>query len=212
MQIEMNNVNKTVKGIPLLTDISLTMDSGKIYGFTGDNGSGKTVLFKVLLGLMKKTSGTILIDGEEQKDLMQDVGFIIERPEYIPYYSAYKNLEIIAAYRKRADRERIRTVLEMFGLNPDDKKRGGKYSLGMKQKLALAMAFLEDPKILILDEPLSALDADSVTDARQRILEEKEHGKLVLVASHYAEDIRSLCDEVFRMKDGKIVETNSSCG
>lgn len=212
MQIEMNNVNKTVKGIPLLTDISLTMDSGKIYGFTGDNGSGKTVLFKVLLGLMKKTSGTILIDGEEQKDLMQDVGFIIERPEYIPYYSAYKNLEIIAAYRKRADRERIRTVLEMFGLNPDDKKQVGKYSLGMKQKLALAMAFLEDPKILILDEPLSALDADSVTDARQRILEEKEHGKLVLVASHYAEDIRSLCDEVFRMKDGKIVETNSSCG
>lgn len=212
MQIEMNNVNKTVKGIPLLTDISLTMDSGKIYGFTGDNGSGKTVLLKVLLGLMKKTSGTILIDGEEQKDLMQDVGFIIERPEYIPYYSAYKNLEIIAAYRKRADRERIRTVLEMFGLNPDDKKQVGKYSLGMKQKLALAMAFLEDPKILILDEPLSALDADSVTDARQRILEEKEHGKLVLVASHYAEDIRSLCDEVFRMKDGKIVETNSSCG
>ena len=208
MQIEMNNVNKTVKGIPLLTDISLTMDSGKIYGFTGDNGSGKTVLFKVLLGLMKKTSGTILIDGEEQKDLMQDVGFIIERPEYIPYYSAYKNLEIIAAYRKRADRERIRTVLEMFGLNPDDKKQVGKYSLGMKQKLALAMAFLEDPKILILDEPLSALDADSVTDARQRILEEKEHGKLVLVASHYAEDIRSLCDEVFRMKDGKIVEFN----
>ena len=212
MQIEMNNVNKTVKGIPLLTDISLTMDSGKIYGFTGDNGSGKTVLFKVLLGLMKKTSGTILIDGEEQKDLMQDVGFIIERPEYIPYYSAYKNLEIIAAYRKRADRERIRTVLEMFGLNPDDKKQVGKYSLGMKQKLALAMAFLENPKILILDEPLSALDADSVTDARQRILEEKEHGKLVLVASHYAEDIRSLCDEVFRMKAGKIVETNSSCG
>ena len=208
MQIEMNNVNKTVKGIPLLTDISLTMDSGKIYGFTGDNGSGKTVLFKVLLGLMKKTSGTILIDGEEQKDLMQDVGFIIERPEYIPYYSAYKNLEIIAAYRKRADRERIRTVLEMFGLNPDDKKQVGKYSLGMKQKLALAMAFLENPKILILDEPLSALDADSVTDARQRILEEKEHGKLVLVASHYAEDIRSLCDEVFRMKDGKIVEFN----
>ena len=212
MQIEMNNVNKIVKGIPLLTDISLTMDSGKIYGFTGDNGSGKTVLFKVLLGLMKKTSGTILIDGEEQKDLMQDVGFIIERPEYIPYYSAYKNLEIIAAYRKRADRERIRTVLEMFGLNPDDKKQVGKYSLGMKQKLALAMAFLENPKILILDEPLSALDADSVTDARQRMLEEKEHGKLVLVASHYAEDIRSLCDEVFRMKDGKTVETNSSCG
>ena len=91
-------------------------------------------MFKVLLGLMHKTSGTILVDGREQKDLMQDVGFIIERPEYIPYYSAKKNLEIIAAYRKVADDQRICTVLEMFGLDPSDKKAVGKYSLGMKQK------------------------------------------------------------------------------
>lgn len=96
----MNNINKTIKGVSLLTDINLALESGHIYGFVGDNGSGKTVLFKVLLGLMHKTSGTILVDGREQKDLMQDVGFIIERPEYIPYYSAKKNLEIIAAYRK----------------------------------------------------------------------------------------------------------------
>ena len=151
----MNNINKTIKGVSLLTDINLALESGHIYGFVGDNGSGKTVLFKVLLGLMHKTSGTILVDGREQKDLMQDVGFIIERPEYIPYYSAKKNLEIIAAYRKVADDQRIRTVLEMFGLDPSDKKAVGKYSLGMKQKLALSMAFLEDPKVLILDEPLS---------------------------------------------------------
>ena len=98
----MNNINKTIKGVSLLTDINLALESGHIYGFVGDNGSGKTVLFKVLLGLMHKTSGTILVDGREQKDLMQDVGFIIERPEYIPYYSAKKNLEIIAAYRKVA--------------------------------------------------------------------------------------------------------------
>ena len=156
----MNNINKIIKGVSLLTDINLALESGHIYGFVGDNGSGKTVLFKVLLGLMHKTSGTILVDGREQKDLMQDVGFIIERPEYIPYYSAKKNLEIIAAYRKVADDQRIRTVLEMFGLDPSDKKAVGKYSLGMKQKLALSMAFLEDPKVLILDEPLSALDAD----------------------------------------------------
>ena len=147
----MNNINKTIKGVSLLTDINLALESGHIYGFVGDNGSGKTVLFKVLLGLMHKTSGTILVDGREQKDLMQDVGFIIERPEYIPYYSAKKNLEIIAAYRKVADDQRICTVLEMFGLDPSDKKAVGKYSLGMKQKLALSMAFLEDPKVLILD-------------------------------------------------------------
>ena len=107
----MNNINKTIKGVSLLTDINLALESGHIYGFVGDNGSGKTVLFKVLLGLMHKTSGTILVDGREQKDLMQDVGFIIERPEYIPYYSAKKNLEIIAAYRKVADDQRIIVVV-----------------------------------------------------------------------------------------------------
>ena len=120
MRIEMNNINKTIKGVPLLVDINLTLESGHIYGFTGDNGSGKTVLFKVLLGLMHKTSGTILVDGVEQKDLMQDVGFIIERPEYIPYYSARKNLQIVASYHKIADKDRISTVLQMFGLHPED--------------------------------------------------------------------------------------------
>lgn len=210
MKIEMNNINKTIKGVSLLTDINLALESGHIYGFVGDNGSGKTVLFKVLLGLMHKTSGTILVDGREQKDLMQDVGFIIERPEYIPYYSAKKNLEIIAAYRKVADDQRICTVLEMFGLDPSDKKAVGKYSLGMKQKLALSMAFLEDPKVLILDEPLSALDADSVQEARKRILEEKERGKLVLIASHYPEDIQSLCDEVYWMKNGHVLPSKEN--
>lgn len=206
MQIRMNNVGKTVKGVELIKDINLTLDSGNVYGFVGDNGAGKTVLFKVLLGLMKKTSGTITIDRNELTDLLKDVGFIIERPEYIPYYTAYKNLAVIAAYHKKADDARIREVLEMFGLNPDDKKTVGKYSLGMKQKLALSMAFMEDPAILILDEPLSALDEGSVNNARERILEEKKRGKLILVASHYKEDINSLCDVVYKMKGGEIVE------
>ena len=161
----MNNINKTIKGVSLLTDINLALESGHIYGFVGDNGSGKTVLFKVLLGLMHKTSGTILVDGREQKDLMQDVGFIIERPEYIPYYSAKKNLEIIAAYRKVADDQRICTVLEMFGLDPSDKKALGKYSLGMKQKLALSMAFLEDPKVLI--EAMQGFPGSRASEARR---------------------------------------------
>lgn len=205
MQIKMNNVSKTVKGVELIKGINLTLDSGNVYGFVGDNGAGKTVLFKVLLGLMKKTLGTITIDGNELTDLLKDVGFIIERPEYIPYYTAYKNLAVIAAYHKKADDARIREVLEMFGLNPDDKKTVGKYSLGMKQKLALSMAFMEDPAILILDEPLSALDEGSVNNARERILEEKKRGKLILVASHYKEDINSLCDVVYKMKGGEIV-------
>lgn len=206
MQIRMNNVCKVIKKRSLLSDISLTMESGNIYGFVGDNGSGKTVLFKTLMGLMQKTSGSITIDGTELTDLLQDVGFVIERPEYIPYYSAFKNLAVIAACRRKADSARIREVLEMFGLDADDKKAVGKYSLGMKQKLALAMAFLDDPRILILDEPLNALDEDSVDNARNRILAEKKRGKLILVASHYKDDIHSLCDVVYKMKNGRIVE------
>lgn len=205
MQIKMNNVCKKVKGADLLSDISLTMESGNIYGFVGDNGAGKTVLFKILLGLMKKTSGSITINGAELNDLLQDVGFVIERPEYIPYYNAFKNLAVIAAYHKKADHARIREVLTMFGLEPEDKKTVGKYSLGMKQKLALAMVFLEDPAILILDEPLSALDESSVSHAREKILEAKAQGKLIVVASHYKEDIQSLCDVVYKMKAGRIV-------
>lgn len=205
MQIKMNNVCKKVKGADLLSDISLTMESGNIYGFVGDNGAGKTVLFKILLGLMKKTSGSITINGAELNDLLQDVGFVIERPEYIPYYNAFKNLAVIAAYHKKADHARIREVLTMFGLDPEDKKTVGKYSLGMKQKLALAMAFLEDPAVLILDEPLSALDESSVSHAREKILEAKMQGKLIVVASHYKEDIQSLCDVVYKMKAGRIV-------
>ncbi len=205
MQIRMNNVCKTIKGATLLADISLTLNSGKIYGFVGDNGAGKTVLFKILLGLMRKTSGSITIDGVELTDLLQNAGFIIERPEYIPYYSAVKNLAVIAAYHMKTDSARIREVLEMFGLDPDDKKAVGKYSLGMKQKLALSMAFMENPEILILDEPLNALDEGTVNNARKHILEAREQGKLILIASHYKEDIQSLCDIVYRMKGGRIV-------
>ena len=203
MQIEMRSVNKKIGQVQLLSDVSLEMESGHVYGFVGDNGRGKTVLFKILLGLMKQSSGNIYVDGKERGDLLQDVGFIIERPNYIPYYTARKNLKILASYRKKADDSRIGEVLAMFGLDPEDKKKVGKYSLGMKQKLALAMAFLEDPQILILDEPLSALDADSVEMAREQIAKERERGKLILLASHYAEDIQVLCDVVYKMDGGR---------
>lgn len=202
MRIEMRSVNKTIKHTNLLSNINLVMESGHIYGFIGDNGSGKTVLFKVLLGLMQHSSGQILIDEKERGDLLQDVGFIIERPNYIPYYTAKKNLKILASYTKKVNESRIEEVLTMFGLPPNDTKKVGKYSLGMKQKLALAMAFLENPQILILDEPLSALDIESVENARVQILREKENGKIILVASHYAEDIHSLCDVVYKMEHG----------
>lgn len=204
MQIEVNNLSKAVSGSYLIKDINLKFDSGKIYGVVGQNGCGKTVLFKCLLGLMNKTSGEIIIDGELQKGFMRDAGFIIERPNLIPYYSAYNNLKFISSYKGKVDKDKIIKALELVGLSSEEKKKVKNYSLGMKQKVAIAMAIMEDPKILILDEPLNAVDDSSVKKIRQIILEYKQKDRIVLIASHYKDDIDYLCDEVYEMKDGEI--------
>lgn len=204
MQIEVRNLSKVVDGNYLVRDINLNLSSGKIYGIVGQNGSGKTVLFKLLLGIMNKTSGDISVDGEVQKGFMKDVGFIIERPNLIPYYSAYNNLKYISSYRGRADKDNIIKSLELVGLSASEKKKVQNYSLGMKQKLAIAMAIMDNPKILILDEPLNAIDDVSVKKIRQIILEFKKKDRIVLIASHYKDDIEFLCDEVYEMQKGTI--------
>ncbi len=204
MQIEINNLCKVVDGKYLVKDISLKFESGKIYGIVGQNGSGKTVLFKLLLGLMNKTSGEITVDGKVQKGFMKDVGFIIERPNLIPYYSAYNNLKFISSYKGKVDKQKIIKSLELVGLSPKEKKKVKNYSLGMKQKVAIAMAIMDDPGILILDEPLNAVDDSSVKKIRQIILEYKEKDRIVLIASHYKDDIDYLCDVVYQMKDGEV--------
>lgn len=205
MQIETNNLCKVVDGKYLVKDISLKFDSGKIYGLVGQNGSGKTVLFKLLLGLMNKTSGEIWIDGEVQKGFMKNVGFIIERPNLIPYYSAYNNLKFITSYKGKTDKNKINKALELVGLSPKEKKKVKNYSLGMKQKVAIAMAIMDDPKILILDEPLNTVDDASVKKIREIILTYKKRDRIILIASHYKDDIDCLCDEVYEMKDGEII-------
>ena len=204
MQIEINNLCKVIDGKYLVKDVSLKFDSGKIYGIVGQNGSGKTVLFKLLLGLMNKTSGEIIVDGKVQKGFMKDVGFIIERPNLIPYYSAYNNLKFISSYKGKADKDKIINALELVGLSAKEKKKVKNYSLGMKQKVAIAMAIMDDPKILILDEPLNAIDDSSVKKIREIILEYKEKDRIVLIASHYKDDIEYLCDVVYEMKAGEV--------
>lgn len=205
MQIEINNLCKVVDGKYLAKDISLKFESGKIYGIVGQNGSGKTVLFKLLLGLMNMTSGEITVDGKVQKGFMKDVGFIIERPNLIPHYSAYNNLKFISSYKGKVDKQKIIKSLELVGLSPKEKKKVKNYSLGMKQKVAIAMAIMDEPKILILDEPLNAVDDSSVKKIREIILEYKEKDRIVLIASHYQDDIDYLCDEVYQMKDGEVI-------
>ena len=202
MQIEVKDLCKAVDGKYLVKNINLTFESGKIYGIIGQNGSGKTVLFKLLLGLMNKTSGEILVDGKRQKGFMREAGFIIERPNLIPYYSAYDNLKFISSYSGKVDKQRIIKSLEMVGLSPKEKKKVKNYSLGMKQKVAIAMAIMDDPKILILDEPLNAIDDSSVKKIREIILEYKKNDRIVLIASHYKDDIDYLCDVVYEMKEG----------
>lgn len=204
MQIEVSNLSKVIDGNYLVKDINLKFESGKIYGIVGQNGSGKTVLFKLLLGLMNRTSGEITVDGEVQKGFMRDVGFIIERPNLIPYYSAYNNLKFISSYKGKVDKDKIIKSLELVGLSAKDKKKVKNYSLGMKQKVAVAMAIMDEPAILILDEPLNAIDDSSVKKIRQIILEYKEKDRIVLIASHYKDDIDFLCDEVYEMKNGEI--------
>ena len=205
MHIEVNNLCKVADGKCLVKNINLKFDSGKIYGIIGQNGSGKTVLFKLLLGLMNKTSGEIIVDGEIQKGFMKDVGFIIERPNLIPYYSAYNNLKFISSYGGKVDKGKIIKSLELVGLQPKEKKKVKNYSLGMKQKVAIAMAIMDEPKILILDEPLNAIDDLSVKKIREIILEYKKNDRIVLIASHYKDDIDYLCDVVYEMKDGEVL-------
>ncbi len=210
MRIEVKNLCKIVDRKYLVKNINLTFESGQIYGIIGQNGSGKTVLFKLLLGLMNKSSGEILVDEKKQNGFMRDVGFIIERPNLIPYYSAYDNLKFISSYSGKVDKQKIIQSLEMVGLSPKEKKKVKNYSLGMKQKVAIAMAIMDDPKILILDEPLNAIDDSSVKKIREIILEYKKNDRIVLIASHYKDDIDYLCDVVYEMKDGEIININNN--
>lgn len=205
MNIVLKNISKKIDGIYLLNNINLNLKSGNIYGFVGSNGSGKTVLFKTIIGFMKETEGEILIDGQKREGFLQNLGMIIERPNFIPYYNCMQNLKIIAAYNNKVTDEEIKNIIKKVGLNPDDKKKVKNYSLGMKQKLAIALALMEDPKILILDEPFNALDEDSVLAMRKLILEEKNKNKLILIASHIKDDIFEMCDYVYKMKGGKLV-------
>lgn len=206
MELRLENICKSIDDKIILENINLNFRSGMIYGLIGSNGCGKTVLFKIILGLMKETSGSIYVDDKLRNGFLQDVGTIIERPNFIPYYNAFQNLKIIASYKNKINDTRIKEVISIVGLDPNDPKKLKNYSLGMQQKLAIALAIMEDPNILILDEPLSALDDISVEAVRNIILKEKENGKLILLASHYKEDIEVLCDIVYKIKNGKITK------
>lgn len=204
--IKVQHVYKKIEEQKILQDINLEFHSGKIYGLVGRNGSGKTVLLKCIAGFMKVTDGEIWLDNKKMgKDIkfIENMGFIINAPGFLPELSGIKNLEYLASIRKIIKRKEIVEAMEAVGLNPRSKKAVGKYSTGMKQRLGIAQAIMENPEILILDEPMNGLDEDAVEEMRNLFLKLKED-RLILITSHIREDIDVLCDQVYEMNAGTI--------
>lgn len=203
--IEVCGVNKYFGEEHVLKDVSHTFEKGKIHGIVGNNGSGKTVLMKCVCGFLKPDSGVIYVNHKQvgkETDFPEDIGIIIETPGFLPHLSGTQNLKILASLQKKANALTIRTVLEQVGLDPDMKKPVGKYSLGMRQRLGFAQALMEDPSLLILDEPLNGLDKHGVVHIRNVIKGLRAEGKTVILASHNQVDIDELCDTVCEMDAG----------
>lgn len=207
--IKVDKVIKKFGSDIALNNVSIEFERGKIYGIVGRNGSGKTVLFKTMIGFLKPTSGRVIVDGKEigrNTDFADNIGIIIETPGFLSSYSGYKNLEYLASIKNMIGKKEIKESMERVGLDPNSRKKVGKYSLGMRQRLGLAQAIMENPDILILDEPMNGLDNQGVEDVREILLNLKDEGKAIILASHNKEDIEVLCDEVYEMEHGKLTE------
>lgn len=194
-----------------LKEVSVQLERGKIYGIVGNNGSGKTVFMKCICGLLPITSGKIWVGGKEigkEIDFPESLGVIIETPGFLSGLTGRKNLEILADLRKRTDRTGIEEAMRKVGLSPDMKKQVSKYSLGMRQRLGIAQAIMEKPEFLVLDEPFNGLDHRGVEEIRKLLKDLKEEGKTMILASHNAEDINILCDEVYEMDAGNLKKQN----
>lgn len=198
MYIKIENVNKSIKKAVILKDINLSFEGGKVYGLKGKNGSGKTMLMRAICGLITPDSGTIDINGKILgKDISfpESIGVLIENPAFISNYTGFKNLKVLSSIQGKIGDEDIRKALEEIGLDPDDKRTFKKYSLGMKQKLGIAAAIMEKPDIVILDEPINALDEASVENVRSILAKQKERGAIIIIACHDKSELEELSDE-----------------
>lgn len=205
--IKLENVSLKIKKDVILDKINVNFEKGKIHGLIGRNGSGKTMLMKCICGFVKVTSGQVIVDNKiigKDCDFPNNIGVIIETPGFIPYYSGFRNLKLLAKINNKITDDDIKRAMESVGLNPILKRAVGKYSLGMRQRLGLAQAIMENPEILILDEPMNGLDKEGVQDMRKYLIELRKQGKTIILASHSSEDISVLCDTVNEMDKGKI--------
>lgn len=207
--INVEHATKVYNENTVLDDISVSFDEKKIHGITGRNGSGKTVLLKAICGFTPLTSGSISVNNltiGKDIDVPKDVGIIIESPGFLSNYSAYGNLKLLAKITNKISNTRIKEVITIVGLNPEDKKHVGKFSMGMKQRLGIAQAIMENPTLLVLDEPFNGLDSSGIEEMHGIFLDLKKQGKTIVLASHYQEDINILCDTVHRMENGRLIQ------
>ena len=207
MRIEVRNVTKVIRGITVLQEVSLTLQGGTIYGLRGVNGSGKTMLMRLLAGLIHPTRGEVLMDGKSlgnEISFPPDMGMLIENPAFLDNYTAAQNLRLLADIRKKVGEDRVRQVLTEVGLAYDDKRKYRQFSLGMKQRLGIAGAILEHPQLLLIDEPTNALDTDGVDMVQSLLLEERRRGALVVLACHDFSILQSLADVLYSVREGKV--------
>ena len=213
VKIRVENAEKIIKGVRILDVINVNFEQGKIYGLIGRNGSGKTMLLKSICGLTHLSSGTIYVDDQQigkDVDIAPSLGAIIEVPGFLPNLSGYANLKYLASLRNQIGAVQIRQAIEKVGLDPDSRKPVEKYSLGMRQRLGIAQAIMENPDILLLDEPMNGLDHQGVEDVKTLLKDLRKQGKTIILASHHSEDIDELCDTVYRMDKGQLSACNTS--
>lgn len=212
MKIELKNVSKSFKKIKVIDDVSMTFESGNIYGFYGRNGSGKSVLQKIISGLYVPTTGSVLIDGvdiNKTGTYPSNMRILIEKPAFFPDISGLENLKLLADINKTIDEKKILETLELVNLTGEMNKKYSKYSLGMKQKLGVAQAIMEDPDILILDEPFNGIEQATVDKLTEYLLKKKKEGKLIIVSTHIKEDLTKLSDKIYVFDNGKVSEAKN---
>lgn len=212
MRILVENVTKEIKKINVLQNVTLEMESGKIYGLKGKNGSGKTMFMRTLCGLIFPTEGSIVIDGKilgKDMSFPENLGMMIENPAFLPNLTGLENLKLLAAIKGVIGQNEIEYAMKKIGLEPGDKRKYRKYSLGMKQRLGIACAIMEKPKLLVLDEPFNALDSAGEELLKKILITMKSAGTLIVLSCHDTEMLKSLSDEIFLVEQGRMFHETS---
>lgn len=214
MKIEIKNVTKIIKKTKVIDSVSLKFEGGKIYGLSGKNGCGKTMLMRLISGLIYLTTGEIIINDKilgRDCSFPESIGLLIENPAFLTDYTAYENLKMLnGMVGKKLSKEEILDVIESVGLDPKDKRKYYKFSLGMKQRLGIAAAIMGKPEVILLDEPINAIDVDGVSEIRNLIRDLRDEDRVIVIACHDKEEMEYMADEIIYMKDGKIVKGDAS--